>query len=681
MQWFDDLKIGGKLFMTVAVVLILTIFLGVFSVVQLARVNATTTEIENVWLPGVRSVALMDSIVSEYRRHELQFLLSESKEDKERYEGNMDRLEKKLKGAEAAYEKLISSDQERKIYGSFNEAWTAYLGERAKVIALGKQGREKEAIALSRGEEKKQYDIAAEALNKDADLNAQGAAAASQQGNRLYSNARLLIVAVLVLCVFLGATLAAIVSRIINRGLKAAMEAVNRVAAGDLSVTIDLTSKDETGQLLESVKGMIERIRALNEDAAKLADAAVAGNLSVRADVSRHQGEFRIIIEGVNHTLDSVIGPLTTAADYVARISRGDIPSKITESYRGDFNEIRNNLNTLIEAMQSITTAAGQIASGNLQVRIVERSPEDELMRTLGEMVTRLTQVVQEVKSAADNVAAGSQQMSSSSEEMSEGATEQAAAAEEASSAMEQMSANIRQNADNASQTEKIACSSAGDAIEGGKAVAETVNAMREIAQKISIIEEIARQTNMLALNAAIEAARAGEHGKGFAVVASEVRKLAERSQTAAGEISELSATSVEVAEKAGEMLSRLVPDIRKTADLVQEIAAASREQDSGADQINKAIQQLDHVIQQNASTSEEMASTAEELAAQAEHLQQSIAFFRTGEESNSASKIASAVTRPRPKLQAASSVREKTAGFALDMVSPDALDTDFQSY
>ena len=191
------------------------------------------------------------------------------------------------------------------------------------------------------------------------------------------------------------------------------------------------------------------------------------------------------------------------------------------------------------------------------------------------------------------------------------------------------MASNIKQNADNAQQTEKIALKAAQDAREGGKAVAETVGAMKEIAAKITIVEEIARQTNLLALNAAIEAARAGEHGKGFAVVASEVRKLAERSQTAAAEISKLSTSSVDVAEKAGEMLGRIVPDIQKTAELVQEINAASNEQNTGAEQINKAIQQLDQVIQQNASATEETASTSEELSSQSEQLLEAIGFFK----------------------------------------------------
>ncbi|ACH40294.1 methyl-accepting chemotaxis sensory transducer, class 34H [Citrifermentans bemidjiense Bem] len=277
---------------------------------------------------------------------------------------------------------------------------------------------------------------------------------------------------------------------------------------------------------------------------------------------------------------------------------------------------------------------ANRLAAGDLTMDIGATGKDEtgQLLAAMGNMVSKLREIVGEVQAATKNVAAGSQELSSSSEEMSQGASEQAAAAEEASASMEQMTSNIRQNADNALQTEKIAVKSADNAKEGGQAVQETVQAMKDIAGKINIIEEIARQTNLLALNAAIEAARAGEHGKGFAVVASEVRKLAERSQKAAAEISQLSSNSVDIAVKAGELLSKMVPDIQKTAELVQEISASSKEQDTGAEQINKAIQQLDTVIQQNASASEEMSSTAEELASQAELLSSSIAFFKIEE-------------------------------------------------
>jgi len=274
-----------------------------------------------------------------------------------------------------------------------------------------------------------------------------------------------------------------------------------------------------------------------------------------------------------------------------------------------------------------IAEVAQEIAGGNLDVD-TDRA-QTGVFADLKEMVDRLREVVGGVRTASASVDSGSSELLSSSETLSQGATEQAASVEEVSASIEQMAANIRQNADNAQQTERIALSAAHDAESGGEAVTATVTAMRDIASRISIIEEIARQTNLLALNAAIEAARAGEYGKGFAVVAAEVRRLAERSGTAATEIREMSSSSVEVAEQAGAMLEKLVPDIKRTAELVQEISAASGEQKSGADQINTAVQQLDQVVQSNASSSEEMAATSAQLADQARNLRVSMEFFK----------------------------------------------------
>ncbi|WP_462325147.1 methyl-accepting chemotaxis protein [Desulfoplanes sp.] len=278
-------------------------------------------------------------------------------------------------------------------------------------------------------------------------------------------------------------------------------------------------------------------------------------------------------------------------------------------------------------------TLAQTIAHGDLtkDIDVCQKDEVGVLADALRNMIAQLKSTIGDVRNVTENVASGSEQLSASSEQLSQGATEQAASVEEISSSMEEMAANIKQNADNAMQTEEIAVKAAEDAQQTGQAVGETVSAMKHIAEKISIIEEIARNTNLLALNAAIEAARAGEAGKGFAVVAAEVRKLAENSGKAAAEISDLSGASVVKAEKAGTMLVDLVPDIKKTADLILEITAASKEQNAGADQINQAIQQLDHVVQQNASASEEMAATSEQLSSQAGHLQSAIAFFNLG--------------------------------------------------
>lgn len=391
----------------------------------------------------------------------------------------------------------------------------------------------------------------------------------------------------------------------------------------------------------------------------------------------------------------SIVVPMRSAVGLANDIAAGDFSKSLDYQRQDEVGELCNAFNRMTANLRASASVAETISQGDLTVQVHVQSDRDALGNALAKMLENLRSVVGEVSQAVTSVASGSEQMSATAQQLSQGASEQAASAEETTSSMEEMTSSIQQNADNAKQTDRLASKAATDAKASGDAVLQTAAAMKEISEKIIIIQEIARKTDLLALNAAVEAARAGEHGKGFAVVASEVRKLAERSQTAAAEISLLTASGVQIASDAGASLAKLVPDIRKTADLIQEINAASAEQSTGATQVNKAIQQLDQVIQQNAAASEELASTAEELSSQAEQLQASIGFFTVGGSGRPGASFArtrreGAEPTIKPKLPkaesaAASPRAPKVVGKAIDLSNAngdsDPHDKEFTSY
>lgn len=452
-----------------------------------------------------------------------------------------------------------------------------------------------------------------------------------------------------------------------------------------------LIAKDrEIAAQMKVMKASADSVLELATDTTKLA-AAAADEQSARTDRSVKTSTLSVWILSLFCTVvafvfafffaRSISRPMVQGVLLAEEIAKGDFSTRMNLQRQDEIGQLANALDRMAESLKKQADVAEEISQGNLTVDVVLSSEKDQLGLALKGMAEFLNDIVRQVMVASDNVSSGSQALSGAAQEMSQGATEQAASAEEASSSIEEMTANIRQNADNAAQTEKIAIGAARDAQEAGNVANENMVAMKEIAGKIVIIEEIARQTNLLALNAAIEAARAGEHGRGFAVVAAEVRKLAERSQVAAGEINKLSVNSVAVAEKAGIILGALAPNIQRTAELVQEIAAASKEQDTGAEQISAAIQQLDKVIQQNASATEEMASTAEELSSQSEQLQALIAFFKV-KGGNARSTVTPAVRQVKvAHLGRDKGAVQKLGRLDLGNSGRDALDDEFERF
>ena len=379
---------------------------------------------------------------------------------------------------------------------------------------------------------------------------------------------------------------------LITRPLTALAEAADKLSNGDTDFTVDTTGVDEGGQALASMDRVRLAIDAVIRDARALVSSATAGRLTERADATTHAGGYRDVIDGLNGTLNAVAAPLEDVTVVLRALEKGDLTKRVETSYPGDFQRLRDTVNGTLDQLSS---------------------------------------TVADVIAGAEQLTTAAAQISGASQTLSQSAAEQAASVEETSASIEEMTASISSNSDNAKVTDGIASGAATGAKDGGAAVNETVEAMKDIAGKIAIIDDIAFQTNMLALNATIEAARAGEHGKGFAVVATEVGKLAERSQVAAAEIGELASGSVARSERAGTLLDELVPSITRTSELVQEIAAASAEQSAGVGQINRAMAQMSQVTAQTASSSEELAATAEEMSAQAASLQDLMSFFDLG--------------------------------------------------
>jgi methyl-accepting chemotaxis protein len=648
-----------------------------YGIVSLADLNQDMDDMIAGPVARFDTAQQIDIAQQQYVGEQKDMMLFDNAGDIERVKKHADELRATLSTLIDKAETL-STEKDKAHWQQVAVAIAAFNSADDRIRDLIAAGDQKGAHALSQTEVRDalaKLDDTLQAILKNERQQMQDANDANDAAYVLMRN---LMIAVALGAALIGVVAAVWISMGIGSGLRKIKVVADAVAIGDLNQNIEIRTNDEIKDVVDTINVMTGNLR----NTAHMADQIAQGDLSIMPKPLSDKDTLGISLEGM-------VANLRKTANIADKIATGDLT--ITPKPLSDRDTLGLSLESMVANLRSTASVADKIANGDLTITPKPLSDKDILGLSLQSMVERLRGVVADAMSASYNVSSGSQELSASSEQVSQGATEQAAAAEEASASMEQMAANIKQNADNAAQTEKIARQSSKDAETSGEAVNRAVAAMRTIAEKISIVQEIARQTDLLALNAAVEAARAGEHGKGFAVVASEVRKLAERSQSAAAEISSMSGDTVQAAQEAGEMLARLVPDIRKTAELVSEITAACREQDIGASQINEAIQQLDKVTQQNASASEEMAATSEELAAQSEELQTSIAFFRVDQTAAKPAQKSMAKPQFRPatahgalptrKDNTVANQQARLKGFALDLSQggPDAGDDDFR--
>lgn len=680
MNGLRNMKISGKLALAFGATLAITLVLGALSFYRLEVLSGETLKLSRSSLPSIVQLAKLNDMASDIRIAELRFAHADTPELRNRYQQIMDERSSELKTHQDAYAKLLASDEERALWSKYLQLSREGLRIREQAIALKTQGKDAEAIDHFYNAGKVAFDTTGNLMDELIALNVRGADQTAVAADKTSTASQIIIIALSFIAVVLGVFTAMVTTRSIKGPLKATTEVFQRMAEGHLDNKIDTSRQDELGTLMSTLSTMQDKLRKLvaeNQgqlDAINKVQAVIEfdldGNIRTANDnFLKALGYSQDEIKGRHHSI-LVDAQYRSSDEYrrfweklrrgesdsgrYLRLGKGDKPVWIDASYNPiaddtgkpykvvkfandvtQFVMLTRQMETAVTQTQDVIKAA---ADGDLTVRINATDKTGDLRKmaeSINSLVMSMNDVVSRVKTAAAEVHRGSEEISAGNINLSQRTEEQSSSLEETASSMEEMTSTVKQNADNAGQANQLAMAARDQAEKGGTVVGQAVRAMselneasRKIADIIGVIDEIAFQTNLLALNAAVEAARAGEQGRGFAVVASEVRSLAGRSASAAKEIKELIQDSVKkvsdgsvLVTQSGQTLEQIVMSVKKVSDIVAEIAAASREQSSGIEQVNKAVMQMDEMTQQNAALVEQATAASQAMTHQAREL------------------------------------------------------------
>jgi methyl-accepting chemotaxis protein len=718
MNWFNNLKITAKLALAFGVLLAIMAGVGTVSIVRLNAVAARTREIAQNWLPCVEHLDDINTAKSDIRVEQLRYALATTPEEAAQFDKAIQTGFATIEDRKRQYVPLISDETERALWNDFDRQWQKYLEFSSKLITVGKQGKRQEALQMM-VDSRDQYLSLAAALDKDVDRNMAGADAESKAADAAYSESRTIIIGMIIVSIIIGVLMALTVGRAIGQPLGDIINIFKRIASGKLDNTIEATRRDEFGAVLLNLDDMQTQMRkVLAESQGQLAAinrAQAVIEFDLKGTVASANENFLNVmgyrleeIKGQHHSM-FVEAAYRSSDDYRRfweKLARGDYESAQYKRLgkggkevwiQGSYNPIldangkpykvvkyASDVTAQVKLSQQMEESVAQTqqiikgaTEGDLAKRLDVRSKSGDLAKlaeAINSLLESVADIVSNVKHSAGEVLRGAEEISQGNANLSQRTEEQSSSLEETASSMEEMTSTVKQNADNAGQANQLATAARDQAEKGGAVVGNAVKAMadindssKKISDIISVIDEIAFQTNLLALNAAVEAARAGEQGRGFAVVATEVRSLAGRSATAAKEIKELIQDSVRKVEdgsllvtQSGQTLEQIVLSVKKVSDIVAEIAAASREQSSGIEQVNKAVMQMDEMTQQNAALVEQATAASQSMADQARDLTKMMERFQVGE-----AGAAARASRPEPVPAARPERRSPNRPFA----------------